>query len=113
MTTVIVKIVFTRLFAVAGNVDVAFDLIVYSGLRCTQQQLLRHLGAAVLGIAEGTGQAVIRRAGFGEVANLDLVGPGVGAYAGCGDAHAPIIVKQGGWIKVLFAARGLLNSRYE
>ena len=93
MTAVIVKIVFTPLLAVAGNVDAAFDLIVYGCSRCPQQQLLRHLGAAVLGIAEGTGQAVVRRAGFGEVANLDIVGLGVGANAGCRDAHAPIIVK--------------------
>ncbi len=96
MTAVIVNIVLAPLFAVAGNVDTAFDLIAYGCLRCPQQQFLGHLGATVLGIAEGAGQAVIRRAGFGEVANLDIVGLGVGADAGRGDAHAPIIVKPMG-----------------
>ena len=96
MTAVIVNIVLAPLLTIAGDIDTAFDLILYSCLRCPQQQFLRHLGATVLGIAEGAGQAVIRRAGFGEVANLDIIGLGVGANAGRGDAHVPIIVKPMG-----------------
>ena len=81
--------------AVAGNVDAAFDLSCM-GLACVARSSSSGSSAAVQGIAEGRCQAVVRRTGFGEVANLDIVGPGVGANAGCCDAHAPIIVKPVG-----------------
>jgi hypothetical protein len=60
---------------------------------CHQQQFLWHLVCAVLGVTEGTCLAFIGGAGFGEVAILDIAGPGVGAEAGGCDARQRIIVK--------------------
>jgi hypothetical protein len=61
--------------------------------RFCQQQFFWHLVCAVLGVTEGARCTLIGGAGFGEVANLDIAGPGVGAEAGRCDARQRIIVK--------------------
>ncbi len=97
------------LLTVGWNIDTAIDLVPNHCLSCPEKQIFGHLGDIVLGIGEGAGNAVILLIGFGEAADLDIVGFRISADAGCGDSHRSIILEEACRIKALIRRFGLLN----
>ena len=95
MTAVIVNIILTALFSVGRDINAAIDLVLDRFASRPDQRFIGHLVGIVLGIAESACYSVILLLGFGEVADLDIVGFRVSTDAGCTDSHQLIIMEEG------------------